>query len=102
MRLLPGGVVGDDAFAAGEFPVGFGHHLCQVLEGDLGLPAEGAAGLGGVAEEEVDLGGAEVAGVDLDVLVPVEAEEAEALVEELADAVGLAGGAVTSWRRGRR
>ena len=36
-----------------------------------------------VAEQQVDLGGTEVALVDLDVVVPVEAGVAECLVEEL-------------------
>src|SRR6266700_6905937 len=50
--------------------VGAHHHLHQLLEGDLGLPAQRLARLGGVAVQVVDLGGAEVALVDLDVLLP--------------------------------
>src|SRR5688500_3421572 len=84
-------VVADNALAAGEAQVVLGHPPRQLLEGYLRLPAEVTPGLGGVAEQEVDFGRAEVAGVDLDVLLPVEVEQAEHLVEELADAVGLAG-----------
>ncbi len=42
------------------------HVLDEAVKSDGGLPAELALGLGGVAEEEVNLGGAEVAGVDAD------------------------------------
>ena len=50
----------------------------QVLEGGCWLPAELAAGLAGVAEQQVDLGGAEVARVDFDVLLPVQTDEPKA------------------------
>ena len=43
----------------------FSHHFCyQFIEGDFGYPAELLFGLGGVAEQGFDFGGAEVARVD--------------------------------------
>ena len=42
------------------------HEVDQFFKGRRRRPAEVFAGFGGVAEEEVDFGGAEVAGVDLD------------------------------------
>ncbi len=44
-----------------------------------------------VAQEEVDFGGAEVAGVDLDVLLPVELQVLAAVVEEVANRMRFAG-----------
>src|SRR5438128_718658 len=85
-------VVGQDAFALSQFPVGFGHHFGQRFERDLRLPTQDAARLAGITEEQIDLGRAEVARVDLHVALPVELEQAEHLVEEFADAVGFAGG----------
>jgi len=85
-------VVAEDLFALGEFEVGFDHHSGELFEFDLGLPIEEFFGLGAVAEEEVDFGGAEIAGVGFDVFFPVEAEEGEAFFDPLADGVGFAGG----------
>src|SRR6201999_3301387 len=43
------------------------HHVRdEILEGHLRLPAEHLAGLAGIAEQRIDLGRTEVAGVDLD------------------------------------
>ena len=53
----------------------------ELLEADLGLPAELAAGLRRIADEEVDLGRPLVAGVEPDVFFPVEPEERERLLE---------------------
>ena len=49
-------------------------------------------GFGAVAQKQVDFGGAEISGVDLDVLVPIEVEAAEDFVKEFPDGVRLAGG----------
>ena len=46
--------------------VGEGHNFYEVVEGGFGLPAEDFLCLGIIADEEVDFGGAEVAGGDGD------------------------------------
>ena len=51
-----------------ELAVGLDHLLAEILERDLGLPAELGRGLGRVADEQVDLGRAKILGVDLDKL----------------------------------
>jgi hypothetical protein len=76
----------------GEFHVGVDHHFSQLFESNLWGPVEGFFGLGGVAKEEVDLGGAEIAGVYFDKFLPVEIEAREDFVEEFADGVGFTGG----------
>src|SRR5262245_9873627 len=58
--------------AGGELQVRVDHARHEVAEADLGRPAELLSGPARVGEEEIDLGGAEVALVDLDELVPVE------------------------------
>src|SRR6266567_2427487 len=42
------------------------HHVDQLVETGLRLPTQFRLGLGRVPEEEVDLGGTEVLGIDLD------------------------------------
>src|ERR671913_1112792 len=90
--ILSLALIRDQFFALGDLPVALRHHLSQGFERDLRLPLQLLAGLARVAQEQVDLGRAEVAGVDFDVFLPVEVEDAEHLVEERADAVGLARG----------
>src|SRR3954447_5728985 len=68
------------------------HDPHQVLERRLRLPSELGLRLARIAVEGVDLGRAQVARVELDVLLPVHAQDARGLVEELAHAVGLPGG----------
>jgi hypothetical protein len=93
-----------------ELPVGLGHDLDKVFESHLRFPAEDALGLGGIAEELLDFGGAEVIGRDLDEdasarftdpffinAFPFEAQPdphgVKGVLAELADGVHLAGGA---------
>ena len=57
--------------------VGFYHEVNELLEGDGGLPAELLVGFGRIADEEFDFGGAEVAFVEGDVVLPVEVDVAE-------------------------
>src|ERR671922_1015465 len=64
----------------------------ELLEADGRLPAETLAGLRGVADQQVDLGGPEVALVDPDVLLPVQPDVRERDLAELLHRVGLAGG----------
>src|SRR5437870_5500361 len=68
------------------------HHPHEPGETDVRYPAKLLARLRGVAEEQVDLGWAEVPLVDLHVLLPREAGVAERLVEELAHRMRLARG----------
>src|SRR5450631_4448486 len=46
------------------------HHRDELGEADLEFPAQLPAGLGGVAQERVDLGGAHEGGVEHDVFLP--------------------------------
>src|ERR687893_3087684 len=68
------------------------HQVHKALEAGPRLPAEHVAGLGRVADEQVDLGGPEELLVDDDVLLPVEAHALERELAELPHRVGLAGG----------
>src|SRR5579862_8813745 len=72
--------------------VGVHHHVHQLAEAHARLPAEQAPGLRGVAAQFVDLGGAEVARIDLDARLPVELDARERLVEKVAHRARLAGG----------
>src|SRR5918994_478912 len=72
--------------------VGVDHEVDQALERGLRLPAEHLAGLGRVADQQVDLGGPEELLVDHHVLLPVEAHPPERQLAELTHRVGLAGG----------
>jgi hypothetical protein len=69
-------------FETPALAVGVDHHPHELLEADGRLPAERRLRLGVVADQEVDLRGAEVALVDRDVVVPVEIDVTERLVEE--------------------
>jgi hypothetical protein len=71
---------GDLGLALGELEVGLDHDLHEFLELHLGLPAELLLRLGRVADQQLDLGGTLVAGVVLDVLLPVEVQQAEGLL----------------------
>src|SRR5579859_7653598 len=75
-----------------ELAVVVDHHPHELREAHRRLPAELLLRLRVVADEEVDLGRAEVAWIDLHVLVPVEACVTERLVEELAHRMRLPGG----------
>src|SRR5579863_7690107 len=65
------------------------HHPHELREAHCRFPAELLLCLRIVTDEEVDLGRAEIARIDLHVLVPVEAGVTECLVEELAHRVRL-------------
>ena len=54
--------------------VGVDHHLDELDEVDLRLPAEGRVGLRRVTDEDVDLGRAQEPLVDGDVILPVQAD----------------------------
>src|SRR5438105_2027495 len=83
---------GEGFFLARELEVAIDHEADELGEFDPGGPAEAFAGLGGVAEEIVDFGGAEVARIDFDVAGPIEAAAIGGEVEELLDGMRLAGG----------
>src|SRR5438309_9190636 len=55
------------------------------LEGDLGAPAQPGPGLAGVASQVGDFRRTEVRLVDLDVVLPVETDQPEGELHELAD-----------------
>ncbi len=67
--------------------------LIERREVDFGCPAETLAGLGGVADEQIDLGGAEELGVLAHEALPVvDADLGERPLDELTHRVRLAGG----------
>ena len=68
------------------------HDGDEMGEGGLRFPAHDAFGFRGVAEKLFDFGGAEVARIDFDVVLPIETDEAEGAFDEFADAVHFAGG----------
>ena len=72
--------------------VGVDHHRHELGEIDPWPPAEFFAGLGGVAVEEIDLGGAEKSLIDADVFLPIEAGVRKRHLDELLDRVRVAGG----------
>ncbi len=72
--------------------VGVDHDFDEFREADLGFPIELFFGLGRVADEEIDLGGAFVAGVVFDVIFPVEANAGEGVFDEFLNGVGLVRG----------
>src|SRR5450631_1746060 len=57
-------------FAAHGCKVGLDHLLHQLVEAGFVPPAEPLMCLGGIAEQEVNLGGPEIAGVDFDQHLP--------------------------------
>ena len=79
-------------FAFYEGKVGIGHDFDELFEGDARLPAEFFASFCGVAQEKIHFGGAKVAGVLFDVVLPVEANVGKGGFHKFAHGVGLAGG----------
>jgi len=67
------------------------HDLDEFFEEDLGFPPELFFGLGGIADQEFNLGGTFIAGVVFDILLPVETGAGEGDLAELFHAVGLVG-----------
>ncbi len=72
--------------------VGVYHSADELLKRGVGLPAEGVASFGRVAEKVIDFGWTEVERVDFDVFFPIEVGVAEGFIEKLADGIGFAGG----------
>src|SRR5690349_14863670 len=67
------------------------HHFDQLTEGVLRRPAQHATRLGGIADEQVDLGRAYVDGIDDDVPAPVQTCAGKRDLAQLAHRVRLAG-----------
>src|SRR5690606_27458491 len=57
---------------------------------DLGLPAKGTLGLAGVTQQEIHLGRAQIARIELDVPLPVELHALEREIQEFPDRMSLA------------
>src|SRR5271167_3172346 len=72
-----------------EVDVVLHHHLHQLSEGYPWRPAENVAGLGRIAAQFIDLCRPEIAAIDLDVALPVEASRREGELHEIANAVRL-------------
>ena len=109
LGLLPLGILGD---SPNHSKIGLHHLLHKVVKRGAEFPSNLLLGLGGVAEEEVNLSGSEVTGVDLHKLAAFiggidsdlidgsglaspldgDADNLEGLLNELADSVGLSGG----------
>ena len=64
--MLGGGGATGIPLPPGQLEVAVDHHLDELLERHPRRPAELRVGLRGIAEEEIDLGGAEVTRVDRD------------------------------------
>ena len=96
MKIL---IIEDDAATAAYVANGLkqvGHSVDhapdELLEGDLGLPAQDLAGLARIADEQIDLSGAHVALILGHVGLIVQPRVAERQLAELAYRVGLASG----------
>ncbi len=86
-------------FLFGQFEIRIHHHGGQGPDVGLRLPAQQLAALAGIAFEVIHLGGAEVAGVNLHVLLPLQVKTPEGEVEEVTDANAFASGHhVVVWR----
>jgi hypothetical protein len=72
------------------FDVRIHHDSDKIVETDAGLPAELAAGLGGIGNEDIDFEGTEMAPRDFHVLVPIEARIGESFLEKLPNGMGVA------------
>src|SRR5258708_8532710 len=72
------------------FDVSIHHDSDKIVETDAGLPAELAAGLGGIGNEDIDFEGTEMAPRDFHVLVPIEARIGESFLEKLPNGMGVA------------
>ena len=79
-------------FTLGQLEIRIHHHRGQGADVGLGFPAQQLAALAGVAFQVIHLGGPEVAGIDLHILLPVQIQAAEGEAQEIADADALAGG----------
>src|SRR3984893_3804611 len=77
--------------AAGECDIVLDHHLDQLWEANPRLPVENVARLGWIATQGIDLGRPEIATVDLDMALPVEASRREGELDQIAHAVRLPG-----------
>src|SRR4051812_13528177 len=72
--------------------VGIDHDANQLLKGHLCGPAEALLRLGGIANEQIDFRRSQVACVEGDVFLPVQAGVAEGFFEKFADTVRFSGG----------
>ena len=82
----------DEALAFKHFDVGVDHELDQLLEANLGFPAELALRLGWIADEQIDFGRAFVAGVILHVFLPIQPDMTEGFLHKLFDRMGFVRG----------
>src|SRR5688572_11819477 len=76
-------------FVVSEGQVVVDHQFDELGESHLRFPAELRPGLRRIAKKQLDLRGTVIARIDVDVLLPVEIEEAEGRAEEFADRVSL-------------
>lgn len=68
----------EDLLAFREIEIVSNHHLHQFPEANARHPAELASRLRRVPSQRIDLGRSEIAGIDLDVVAPIEACFSEA------------------------
>src|SRR5690606_31534081 len=71
--------------------IGLDHHLDQLPEGHLGLPAELSLGKRAVPDQKIDFSGAHELRVLNDNLPPVQIEERESDLHEVLNTVGRSG-----------
>src|SRR5262249_42572015 len=70
--------------------IGVDHQAHEFLEAGLRHPTEPGPGLLGVAYQKVDLGRAVVAGIDLDMTLPVEPGDGKRSADKVTDGMGFA------------
>src|SRR5688500_361194 len=75
-------------FRERQLAVGVDHQPRQIRREHLGLPAQHFPGLGRVPDQRIDLRGAQVAIVELDVALPVQPGVVESELDEVPHRVG--------------
>lgn len=84
--------VAEGFFARSQFHVRIDHHGSKLFDAGFRNPAQFFLGFGWIAQEEIDLCRAEIAGVELDMIIKAQAGMGKGEISELAHADGLAGG----------
>ncbi len=69
------------------------HHPCYKFpESHARLPTQLVASLGGIAEQTIHVCGTEVAGINLDMVVPIKTAARGCLIQKLTHGMGFSGG----------
>ena len=79
-------------FLAGLFHIRFDHHVNQLIKAHPGFPSQYVFSLGRIPEEDVDLGGTEILGIDDDVFLIIEIQLPENFLHKFLYGMSFAGG----------